>query len=220
VTIRLVVFDLDGTLVDSLRDLADSANALLVECGAQPLDEAAVGGMVGDGAATLVARAFSAARIDQPADALERFLAIYETRLLDHTRAYLGIPETLNALSTRAALAVLTNKPRDATDRILAGLHLAEFFPNDAVIGGDGPFPRKPDPAGLAHLCAHAGVSPGETALVGDSAVDWRTARSAGTHIFLASYGFGFRQFPRAELRGDEQIIKEPADLIARLDPP
>lgn len=216
-TIRLVVFDLDGTLVDSLRDLADSANALLVECGAQPLDESAVGGMVGDGAATLVARAFSAARLDQPADALERFLAIYETRLLDHTRAYLGIPETLSALSTRAALAVLTNKPRSATDRILAGLHLAAFFPNDAVIGGDGPFPRKPDPAGLAHLCARAGVSPDETALVGDSAVDWRTARSAGTRIVLASYGFGFRQFPRAELRGDEQIINEPADLVEHL---
>ena len=207
-TIRLCVFDLDGTLVDSLRDLADSANALLVECGAQPLDEAAVGGMVGDGAATLVARAFTAARVDQPADALERFLAIYETRLLDHTRAYLGIPETLDALRKQTALAVLTNKPRGATGRILAGLHLAGFFP------------RKPDPAGLAHLCARAGVSPDDTALVGDSAVDWQTARSAGTRIFLASYGFGFRQFPRAELRGDEQIISEPADLIARLDPP
>jgi phosphoglycolate phosphatase len=204
------VFDLDGTLVDSLRDLADSANALLVECGAQPLDEAAVGGMVGDGAATLVARAFTA-------DALGRFLAIYETRLLDHTRAYLGIPEALDALRKQTALAVLTNKPRSATCRILTGLRLAGFFADDAVIGGDGPFPRKPDPSGLTHLCARAGVSPDDTALVGDSAVDWQTARSAGTRIFLASYGFGFRQFPRAELRGDEQIISEPADLIKHL---
>ena len=216
-TIRLCVFDLDGTLVDSLRDLADSANALLVECGAQPLDEAAVGGMVGDGAATLVARAFTAARVDQPADALERFLGIYETRLLDHTRAYLGIPEALDALSKQTALAVLTNKPRGATCRILAGLRLAGFFADDAVIGGDGPFPRKPDPSGLAHLCARAGVSPDDTALVGDSVVDWQTARNAGTRILLASYGFGFRQFPRAELRGDEQIISEPADLIKHL---
>jgi len=217
VTIRLCVFDLDGTLVDSLRDLADSANALLVECGAQPLDEAAVGVMVGDGAATLVARAFTAAHVDRPADALERFLAIYETRLLDHTRAYLGIPEALDALRKQTELAVLTNKPRGATCRILAGLRLAGFFADDAVIGGDGPFPRKPDPSGLAHLCARAGVSPDDTAMVGDSAVDWQTARNAGTRIFLASYGFGFRQFPRAELRGDEQIISEPADLIKHL---
>jgi phosphoglycolate phosphatase len=114
-------------------------------------------------------------------------------------------------------LAVLTNKPRGATGRILAGLDLAGFFPDEAVIGGDGPFPRKPDPAGLAHLCARAGARPDETAMVGDSAVDWRTARSAGTRIYLASYGFGFRQFPRAELRGDEQILSEPADLIAHL---
>jgi phosphoglycolate phosphatase len=217
VTIRLVVFDLDGTLVDSLRDLADSANALLAECGAQPLDESAVGSMVGDGAGTLVARAFAAAGIQKPADALERFLAIYETRLLDHTRAYAGIPETLETLRSRTSLAVLTNKPREATVRILAGLNLAGFFGDGAVIGGDGPFPRKPEPGGLVHLCARAGVSPGAAAMVGDSAVDWRTARSAGTRICLASYGFGFRQFPRGELNGDEQIVEQPADLIARL---
>jgi phosphoglycolate phosphatase len=217
VTIRLVVFDLDGTLVDSLRDLADSANALLVECGAKPLAESAVGSMVGDGAGTLVARAFAAAGIQKPADALERFLAIYETRLLDHTRAYAGIPETLEALRPRTSLAVLTNKPREATVRILAGLNLAGFFPDEAVIGGDGPFPRKPEPAGLVHLCARAGISPGNAVMVGDSAVDWRTARSAGTRVCLASYGFGFRQFPHADLDGDEPIIDRPADLIACL---
>jgi phosphoglycolate phosphatase len=150
----------------------------------------------------------------RPAGALARFLAIYETRLLEHTRAYTGIPETLVALRTRAALAVLTNKPCNATGRILAGLNLAGFFANDAVIGGDGNFPRKPDPAGLAHLCARAGVNPDETAMIGDSVVDWRTARSAGTHICLASYGFGFRQFPRTELRGDEIVIDRPADLL------
>lgn len=213
-TSRLFVFDLDGTLVDSLRDLTDSANALLIECGAEPLQEAAIGDMVGEGAATLVARAFAAATIPAPADALQRFLAIYETRLLNHTRAYAGIPETLNKLHPRAALAVLTNKPRVATERILAGLNLDGFFAGDAVIGGDGPFPRKPDPAGLVHLCARAGVSASETTMVGDSAVDWRTARNAGTRACLASYGFGFRQFPRAELRAGEVVIDRPADLL------
>jgi phosphoglycolate phosphatase len=214
VTSRLFVFDLDGTLVDSLRDLADSANALLVECGARPLSEAAIGGMVGDGAATLVARALAAAAVPPPADALQRFLAIYETRLLVHTRAYPGIPETLDALRARAALAVLTNKPRVATERILGGLNLSGFFAGDAVIGGDGPFPRKPDPKGLVHLCALAGVGADETTMVGDSAVDWRTARNAGTRLCLAGYGFGFRQFPRAELGAGEIVIDRPAALL------
>ena len=213
-TSRLFVFDLDGTLVDSLHDLADSANALLIECGAEPLDEAAIGGMVGEGAAMLVARAFAAVTVSAPADALQRFLAIYETKLLNHTRAYAGIPETLTALRVRAALAVLTNKPRVATERILAGLNLDGFFAGDAVIGGDGPFPRKPDPAGLVHLCARFGVSARETTMVGDSAVDWRTARNAGTRLCLASYGFGFRQFPRAELQAGEVVIDRPADLL------
>ena len=157
-SIRLFVFDLDGTLVDSLRDLSDSANALLAACGAQPLDEAAIGAMVGDGAATLVARAFSAAGLSPPDDALDRFLAIYETKLLDSTRPYEGIPEVLAALGARASLAVLTNKPRAATLRILAGFDLAAFFEDDAIVGGDGPFVRKPDPDALLQLCARAGV--------------------------------------------------------------
>jgi phosphoglycolate phosphatase len=214
VTSRLFVFDLDGTLVDSLRDLAESANALLIAYGAQPLPEAAIAAMVGEGAATLVARALAAAAVPQPADALRRFLDIYETRLLNHTRAYAGIPETLDALRARATLAVLTNKPLAATERILAGLNLSGFFAGDAVIGGDGPFPRKPDPAGLVQLCTRAGVSPGETTMVGDSVVDWRTARNAGTRLCLASYGFGFRQFPRTELKAGEIVIGRPADLL------
>ena len=212
--IRLFVFDLDGTLVDSLRDLADSANALLAACGAPPLGEAAIGGMVGDGAATLVARAFSSAGVAPPADALDRFLAIYDTRLLNHTRPYDGIPEVLAALGARASLALLTNKPRDATRRILAGIDLIKFFDEDAMVGGNGPFPRKPDPAGLLHLCARAGVGTDAAMLVGDSAVDWRTARNAGTRICLARYGFGFRGFPQAELSAGETVIDAPQDLL------
>jgi phosphoglycolate phosphatase len=188
----LIVFDLDGTLIDSRRDLAASMNALLVAIGAAPLPEDAIGRMVGDGAAMLVARAFKAAGRPAPPDALDRFLAIYDVHLLDHTRPYDGIPGVLQALASRATLAVLTNKPLGATRRILTRLDLARFFSDDRVVGGDGPFARKPDPAGLKHLIELAGVSPAETTVVGDSLVDWRTAQNASVRACLVRYGFGF----------------------------
>ena len=215
---RLIVFDLDGTLIDSRRDIAESANLLLESCGARQLPEAAIGPMVGEGAAVLVARAFAATGFERPPDALERFLAIYSTRLLTHTRPYAGIPKVLEALRARARLAVLTNKPLAATRHILDGLDLARYVPEDAVIGGDGPFPRKPDPGGLQHLRAQAGVSAASTLLVGDSMIDWRTAKSASTHICLARYGFGFERVPMGELSGGEHLIDTPADLLALVE--
>jgi phosphoglycolate phosphatase len=170
--------------------------------------------MVGDGAATLVARAFAASGLERPADALDRFLEIYDRVLLHHTRSYDGIPEALTALQSHASLAVLTNKPLAATRRILAGLDLERFFERDAVVGGDGPFPRKPDPAGLLHLAARAGVPHEDTLLVGDSIIDWRTARQASTSICLARYGFGFAGFPVEEIAPGDRVIDSPAQLI------
>jgi phosphoglycolate phosphatase len=212
--IRLYIFDLDGTLVDSLRDLADSANDLLIECGGTPLSLDAIGRMVGEGAATLVARFFAAAGIDRPPDALSRFLAIYDTRLLNHTREYAGISETLAALKPRAPLAVLTNKPLEATRRILDGLHLSSFFDRDAVIGGDNALGKKPEPAGLLQLCRRVDVAPSNAMLVGDSFVDWETARNAGTRVALARYGFGFREFPQENLNGSEILLDSPRELL------
>lgn len=213
--IGLFVFDLDGTLVDSLRDLADAANALLVECGAPPLAHDAIGRMVGDGAAMLVVRTFAASGIPQPPDALNRFLALYEARLLCHTRPYEGIPETLQALASHVPLGVLTNKPLAATRRILHGLDLARYFPDDRVMGGDGPYPRKPDPTALCAIAAGAGVRPADAMLVGDSAIDWRTAHNAGTAICLVRYGFGFVGVPRDELAASDLVIDAPGELLA-----
>ena len=120
----LIIFDLDGTLVDSRRDIANAANATLVEAGAAPLPEEVIGRMVGDGAPVLIARAFAAAGRDQPPDALARFLAIYDAHLLEHTHPYDGIPDVLASLEERTPLAVLTNKPLRATRAILDGLAL------------------------------------------------------------------------------------------------
>ena len=211
----LVVFDLDGTLVDSRRDIADAANALLIACGAAPIPETDIGRMVGDGAARLVARAFRASGIDLPPDALERYLALYDERLLNHTRPYTGIPATLEALASRAALAVLTNKPLAATRRILDGLELARYFPADSVLGGDGPFARKPDADALRHLIAASKASPASTLMVGDSDIDRRTARMAPSRLCLARYGFGFSSVPLHELAPDDYVIDAPSELLS-----
>ena len=98
--------------------------------------------------------------------------------------------------------------------RLLDGLGLARFFPADAVLGGDGPFPRKPDPTALRHLTAALGASAETTMMVGDSAIDWRTARAAQTPVCLARYGFGFDGIPLDELGPDDRVIESSAALL------
>jgi phosphoglycolate phosphatase len=208
------VFDLDGTLVDSRRDLAESMNLLLEAAGVRPLPESAIGAMVGEGAATLVRRAFAAAGEAPPDHALERFLEIYDARLLRHTRPYEGVARVLEALGAFASLGVLTNKPLAATRQILGGLDLAKHF-EGRVVGGDGPFPRKPDPQGLEYLMAEARQTPADTLMVGDSVIDWKVARGARTRVCIARYGFGFETFSAGVLQSDDLTIDAPADLLA-----
>jgi phosphoglycolate phosphatase len=212
---RLIVFDLDGTLIDSRRDLADAANATLESCGGAALPEERIGQMVGDGAATLVARAFQASGVAQPADALETFLAFYNRALLTHTRLYPGVAEALPELAGRATLALLTNKPIGSTREILDGLGIARFFQRGGVIGGDGPLGRKPDPAGLRQLLAAATVSATDALMVGDSVIDFRTGRAAAARICMARYGFGYHGFPVDELTADDYVIDEASELIS-----
>jgi phosphoglycolate phosphatase len=209
----LVVFDLDGTLVDSRRDLAESANAMLEFYGCPPHSEEAIGRMVGEGAATLVRRAFIAAGCSQPDDALGRFLTIYNSRLLECTRAYEGVTDVLASLASRVTLAVCTNKPVQPTLTILAGLELDRYF-GGRVVGGDGPWPRKPDPGGLLSLMHSAGKPPEQTILIGDSLVDWETAAAVSAHVCMARYGFGFEGFPHERLRAGDQVVDNPRELL------
>jgi phosphoglycolate phosphatase len=203
----LLVFDLDGTLVDSRLDLAESANELLSLCAAPPLPVARIVGMVGEGARVLVERVMTAAGVDDVSgDALERFLEIYDRRLLNHTRAYAGVEAALAVVAPSATLAVLTNKPAHHTQRLLDALDLARWFPG-GIVGGDTPVGRKPDPAGLRSLMAAAGAGPDTTLMVGDSTVDIDTAARAGVRICLAQYGF-------AQLRAD-LVPQESRDLVA-----
>jgi phosphoglycolate phosphatase len=172
--------------------------------------------MVGEGAAVLVRRALQASGLGRrPREALDRFLVHYDARLTAHTRVYDGILDALEALRARGhELAVLTNKPQDATVKILERLALAPLFPD--VVGGDTAAGRKPDPAGLLQLAVKAGAAASETVMVGDSPVDFETARRAGTRICLVRYGFGYR-FNGTEFRGDELFADSPADLAGLL---
>jgi len=219
---RLIAFDLDGTLVDSRRDLADATNELIAEVGGMPLAEDAIGLMVGEGARVLVTRALRAAGVDAAIDgdalsrSLARFLEIYDQRLLRHTRPYPGIPEALALAGQQARVAVLTNKPARATEAVLDGLGLRSLV--DDVIGGDAAWPRKPDPAGLQHLIERAGATPSRALLVGDSAVDHETASRAGVRCCLATYGFGYLSFPAERLTGQEWMVRTPAELAAVFD--
>jgi phosphoglycolate phosphatase len=189
----VVVFDLDGTLVDSATDLASAASALTQELGGRPLGRAEVVRMVGEGAAVLVRRALTAAGLDpHTPGALERFLALYDGRLLETTRLYPGIAAALRALDPRLALAVLTNKPRGPAERLLEGLGVRPLFIE--IVGGDSPWPRKPDPAGLRALSLHADGGP--MVLVGDSPVDAETARRGNVPFVFAAYGFGGGDVP------------------------
>jgi phosphoglycolate phosphatase len=212
----MFVFDLDGTLVDSIGDLVVAVNRLVAERGGRPLHQDEVVRMVGEGARLLVARAFDASAIlgDQ-ATSLARFLEIYDNVLPGTTRPYPGVPEMLESLAQAAPMAVLTNKPTDAATKILSMLGLDHFFTR--IVGGDGPFDPKPSPDGLLRLAADAGADPASTWMIGDSTVDLRTAHAAGTRACIVRYGFGFDAFDSSELRGDEAFADRPAEVTALL---
>lgn len=206
-----IVFDLDGTLVDSRRDLAESANALLSSYSSAPLGVAEISDMVGEGARVLVERVLAARQLGHPLDeALGRFLELYEERVAEHTRPYPGVLEMLGVLRQKVPLAVLTNKPSRHTHLLLDALELSRFFL--AVQGFDGTWPRKPDPTALLRLVALAGTTPARTMMVGDSPVDAETARKAGTQFCALHYGIG-KFSPDVVLPAGTRHVHRPTDL-------
>ena len=212
----LLVFDLDGTLVDSIHDLAEAASDLSERYGGSRLDQEAVCRMVGEGASVLVERVLArAGHAVTPAGALGEFLDLYDGRMFDTTRAYPGMADTLCALADGHAMALLTNKPEAAARKVLAHCGLDGFFAH--MIFGDGGFDRKPDPAGLRWLMKQHRAAAKPTILVGDSEVDLATARAAGVRICLARYGFGFIRVDPASLNGDEWYLDQPRDLLGLL---
>jgi phosphoglycolate phosphatase len=215
--IRLVVFDLDGTLVDSAQDLATGVNEALarVAPGRPPIPIGVVKAFVGDGAAVLIARTLRHAGLALPAEeVLPVFLECYGRHMLDTTRLYPGVGETLDCLADRT-LAVLSNKPGDASRALLGGLGVASRFVR--IWGPDDAGARKPDPRGLRRLIAELGFAPGESAMVGDAGVDMAAGRAVGARTIGALWGINPASLAAAPA---DCTIDDIRALPSALDPP
>lgn len=203
--LKLLVFDLDGTLIDSAQDLCNSVNAALAQFGRRQLQDPAIASFVGNGAPLLIRRSLALADAIDPqqvdenlfAETYAFFLKYYREHKLDFTYTYSGVLEALKALKDlhdqpgglARVMAVLTNKPVRPARGICEGLGLAGYFLH--IYGGDSFAAKKPDPTGLRSLMEETGARPEETMMIGDSAVDMQTARNAGAWALGCAFGFG-----------------------------
>ena len=188
-SVRALIFDLDGTLIDSKLDLVHSVNATLCELKRPEIPEVIISSYIGNGAPVLVAKSLGPgvppAELDR---ALKFFLTHYEDHKMDNTCAYPGVAEALEHLSAMP-MAVLTNKPERISVRILEALGLAKYF--RAIYGGNTFSTKKPDPLGIHTILREFSARPNEALLIGDSEVDVQTARNAGILSAIVNYGFG-----------------------------
>jgi phosphoglycolate phosphatase len=216
--LKLLIFDLDGTLIDSRLDLVNSVNATLQHFHRVELPPEVIATYVGDGAPMLMRRALG--NPDDEgflAEALAYFLAYYRVHKLDHTQAYPGVAEMLTALrqsgnETERHMAVLSNKPVNPSRQIVEALGLKPFF--DQVYGGNSFQTKKPDPEGARKLMQEAGASPEETIIIGDSSIDILTGQNAGTWTCGVTYGFAPQTLQ--ELPPD-LLVDSPRELVQAL---
>jgi phosphoglycolate phosphatase len=209
---ELFVFDLDGTLVDSQRDLTEAVNATRVWMGLPPLPQETVARYVGNGAPVLIQRALPDAGQEDWSRGLKYFLEYYREHMLDSTTLYPGVREALDQLHDAGVpLAVLTNKPIRFTLQMLEGLKLdLHFF---RVYGGNSFPEKKPHPIGLKALITEARVDRDRTVMVGDSAVDVQTARNAGTQACGVRWGFQPETFAASP---PDFLIDDMRELVAK----
>lgn len=211
--VRALVFDLDGTLIDSKLDLALSIDATLKQMGRASLPHETIYGYVGNGAAVLVRRALGDSVTDAEAEEGHRFfLSYYREHMLDNTVTYPGVREALDLLQGHP-MAVLTNKPVRFSERILVGLGISRYF--RYVYGGNSFETKKPDPEGMNILLRDFAIAPREAMIVGDSDVDVRTARNSGTWACGVSYGLGLESM---RAHPPDLMLDNLADLPVQLN--
>lgn len=182
--VTALFFDLDGTLVDTLPDIARAVNRLRRENGRSLLDREQVQAIVGDGARKLVLRAMGGERETW----FQRFLELYDRDLLGESRLYDGIETVLDFYGDKM-LACITNKPKALAERVLAGLNISDRF--QLVIGPEDVPHKKPDPAGILQALAHFALDPGQVVMIGDHHTDLRAAAAAGVYSCFCDYGYG-----------------------------
>jgi phosphoglycolate phosphatase len=200
--IRLMIFDLDGTLIDSKNDIADSVNYTLKCLHLPSLENSLIYTYVGNGVLPLLEKVISRSNLETNLDdALKIFRKHYEEHLLDSTRLYPGVMEILKHFSD-VNMGLVSNKPERFANKILKGLNVDHFFP--VVIGGDTLKTKKPDPKGINIIRERFGADPHETVIVGDAGVDIETGKKAGIHTFGVSYG----------LRDRSELVEAGADKI------
>ncbi|MBV8658357.1 MAG: phosphoglycolate phosphatase [Burkholderiales bacterium] len=214
--IRAVALDLDGTLLDTIGDLAGAANAMRAELGLAPLDAKRLESFVGGGMLQLVHRALTDSHDGQAGDAAHRagvdaFTRHYDRMLADTTRPYAGVLEGLEALQAmRIGLAVVTNKPIRFSEPVLEQTGIRPFF--SLVLGGDSLPKKKPDPLPLVETCKHFGIEPAQLLMIGDSHFDRDAARAAGSPCLLLDYGY--EDVSNLECDGHIRSLVEAVDFV------
>ena len=211
----LIVFDLDGTLIDSSMDLALSVNATRAQAGLPPLSMETVASYIGNGAEMLIRRSLGPdAAEDAVWEGLAFFLQYYRENMLVHTKLYPGVREALDGWRrVGAAMAVLTNKPERFSTDLVAGLGLRDYF--TSIYGGNSFETKKPDPYGLRLIMRETGFRPDQTLMVGDSSVDVLTARNAGVACAGVTFGLRPEDFERYP---PDLLVDDLRDLEPRLN--
>lgn len=209
--VRVLVFDLDGTLIDSHKDIAAAVNHALSVSGRPTLDEKTITAFVGDGYQKLLQRA---AGLPPNAPEIERlgtaFLTYYAAHAAVFTTPYEGVRETLHSLAQAYTLALCTNKPRVTTERVLSELDLGRYFA--AVVAGDDLPQRKPDPAPLLHITRELGVEPRELAMIGDGSQDIECGRAVGA--LCIGVEFGMKSADAMLAAQPDNVVTRFADLL------
>ncbi len=208
---RLIIYDLDGTLVDTREDIACAANDMLKKLGGSPLTTAAVAAFVGKGLHALIRGCLKTEDPKKIEQGSKIYRAYYAEHMLDHSKLYPGAVEFLEYFKLRKQ-AVITNKPNPYSREILEALGIARYFIE--IVAGDSDYPKKPDPAAVLSVMKREKVNPSSTLFVGDSAIDIETARNAGISAAVVTHGFSHRD--ELQSKRPDALVKDFFELLSQ----